>query len=105
MSMFRKEVLDNKKGVETIGQILVTQPLKLRVYMWGLMAAGLGTFLLLTLGSYVPYYPAKGRIVALDGETRLLATRAGVIAQVYVSEGMAVQKGKRLVSVSTDAVD
>ena len=99
--LFREEVLDAQRG-EWMGSVNLATPLSF--VWWTLMAAGLGTaiVLFLTFGHYTHHKTVTGQLLPNSGVLTLSIQMTGTVARTFVNEGQRVAAGEQLVEISSD---
>jgi len=104
LSLFRKEVLDRRTN-RLAGDVSLSVPVSWQAIGYMMLAALLGSFLLLIFSSYSKVETVPGAIVLDRGMAPVLPTRAGVIVEVFAAEGERVSRGAPLVEISAEEYD
>lgn len=102
MSLFRREVMEarSKAGM---GEVIIIQP---RIFIiMTLIAVGLtvAAGALAVFGQFSRKETVIGYLAPQDGVAAIFAQRGGVVSEVLVAEGDAVEAGQILIRVTTDA--
>jgi len=102
MSLFRREVMEarSKAGM---GEVIIIQP---RIFViMTLIAVGLtlAAGALAVFGQFSRKETVIGYLAPQEGVAALYAQRGGVVSEVLVAEGDAVEAGQVLIRVTTDA--
>jgi membrane fusion protein len=100
-SLFRQEVLEHRAR-KLHGEIVLGQSLSSRAIVSALTAIVLAVGLWLGLGSFARIEAARGFLVTETPSAKVVASTAGVVASLSVSEGSPVKKGDRLAIVILD---
>src|SRR3954466_4035164 len=99
--LFRSEVLAERQA-PLLGKILLeprpSQALLVRVSL----ALGVAVLAFLIFGTYARKARLSGVLVPVHGLARIVAPQAGVVTDIFVSEGARVTKGTPLVALSSE---
>jgi membrane fusion protein len=99
--LFRSEVLAERQ-TPLLGKILLeprpSQALLVRVSL----ALGVAVLAFLIFGSYARKARLSGVLVPVHGLARIVAPQAGVVTDIFVSEGAKVKKGTPLIALSSE---
>ena len=99
--LFRAEVLAERQ-TPLLGKILLeprpSQALLVRVSL----ALGVAVLAFLIFGSYARKARLSGVLVPVHGLARVVAPQAGVVTDIFVSEGAKVTKGTPLIALSSE---
>jgi membrane fusion protein len=99
--LFRSEVLAERQ-TPLLGKILLeprpSQALLVRISL----ALGLAVLAFLIFGSYARKARLSGVLVPVHGLARIVAPQAGVVTDIFVSEGASVKKGTPLIALSSE---
>src|SRR3954470_14751147 len=99
--LFRSEVLAERQ-TPLLGKVLLeprpSQSLLVRVSV----ALGVAVLAFLMFGSYARKARLSGVLVPVHGLARIVAPQAGVVTDIFVSEGARVTKGTPLVALSSE---
>jgi membrane fusion protein len=100
-SLFRAEVLAEGQA-QWLGTVLLEPRLAHWMFALFAMAATAAVLSLLFFGSYTRKARINGWLVPEQGVVRSFSPQAGVIKEVFVREGVTVQKGSPVLVVSTE---
>jgi|SRR5947209_970702 len=99
--LFRSEVLLERQ-TPLLGKVLLepraSQALLVRVSA----ALGIAVVAFLIFGSYARKARLSGVLVPIQGLARIVAPQAGVVTDIFVSEGAKVKKGAPLIALSSE---
>src|SRR3954469_24677230 len=99
--LFRSEVLAERQ-TPLLGKILL-EPRASQSLLVGIsIALGLAVVAFLIVGSYARKARLSGVLVPVHGLARIVAPQAGVVTEIFVSEGARVTKGTPLVALSSE---
>ncbi|MDX1587784.1 MAG: HlyD family efflux transporter periplasmic adaptor subunit [Oleiphilaceae bacterium] len=102
-SLFRREALAHQRE-RLWGDILLTQPLSLRVLTGVVAITLIGLVLYLTLGTYTRKETVQGYLSPAEGLVAVHVSQPGTVTQLEVKAGDRVARGTVLARVSTDRV-
>src|SRR3954454_9743730 len=99
--LFRSEVLAERQ-TPLLGKILL-EPRASQSLLVGIsVALGIAVLAFLMFGSYARKARLSGVLVPVHGLARIVAPQAGVVTDIFVSEGARVTKGTPLVALSSE---
>jgi membrane fusion protein len=99
--LFRSEVLDERQ-TPLLGKILL-EPKVSHTFLVGIsVALGAAVVAFMILGSYAKKARISGLLVPTQGTARIFAPQAGVVTDIYVSDGTTVKKGAPLIALSAE---
>lgn len=93
--LFRREVIETRRA-GWLGDIALTQPLRLSVFAAFACIAALAIALYLAFATYTRRSTVVGRLVPSQGLATVLAPAAGVVSDLQVEEGARVTAGQTL---------
>jgi membrane fusion protein len=99
--LFRAEVMAERQ-TQWLGTVLLEPKFTQSIYTWIAVMAGAAVFALLLFGSYTRKAHVNGWLVPQQGLARIVAPQAGVVTRIDVREGMAVDKGAPLLTLSAE---
>lgn len=99
--LFRKEVLDTKRG-DWLGTIELAMPVSYRVLTAGTLLACIVLITVLIVGRYTRHEQVSGQLVPSLGLLTSTAPAAGTVVRTLVHEGELVAKDQALVELSTE---
>ena len=99
--LFRSEVLQERQ-TPLLGKVLL-EPRASQSLLVGIsVALGAAVIAFLILGSYARKARISGVLVPTQGMARIVAPQAGVVTEIFVSEGAAVKMGAPLIALSSE---
>lgn len=99
MPMYREEALKAQKG-HWLGDIVLAQPPRTRVWVALALLAGAGIAALMVEGEYTRRVAVGGQLLPASGVMRVAAPGPGLLTEVKVREGQAVKQGELLGTLS-----
>lgn len=99
--LFRTEVLAERQ-TPLLGKILVEPRPSQALLVRASVALGIAVLAFLVFGSYARKARLSGVLVPVHGLARIVAPQAGVVTDIFVSEGARVTKGTPLVALSSE---
>lgn len=99
--LFRKEVVEERKN-RLHGEVVLKQTVTTKMMVVALVAIIAIAVLWITTGQYARTERALGILVTTQPSAKVVATRAGVITDLRVSEGTRVEKGDVLAVINLD---
>jgi membrane fusion protein len=99
--LFREEVLEARR-TRLEGEIVLTQPLRVRGMVLLLFALIAVTGVWISTGHYARTEIARGILVADESSANIVAMRPGQVTQLLVKEGDLVRPGQRLASIRVE---
>ena len=102
-TFFRREVLIHK-GQSAYGQIILAQPVSLKLLTAISVVVALGVVAYFSWGSYTRKVQVSGVLMPTQGMTKVASPQGGVIAVIKVTEGQAVRQGDVLFEVSAQRI-
>lgn len=100
--LFRQEAVDHQRD-RLFGEVLLIQPLSLRLLTLSLCTFVMAVLLYLYFGTYARKESVQGHLVPNAGVIRVYAPRPGIIRQVLVEEGASVEAGQPLFVINGDS--
>ena len=101
LQLFRAEVLA-ERGTQWLGTVLIVPRKSHRFFTLFALLALTGVLGLIFFAEYTRKARINGWLVPHDGVVRVVAQRAGVVVGLHVTEGAAVRKGDKLVTLSDE---
>jgi len=98
-ALFRHEIMEVRQS-QWLGTVLLEPRVSHRVFAGLAVATALALIALLILGTYTRKERANGWLVPRAGVARVVAPQNGVITELKVSDGQAVQAGAPLLVIS-----
>jgi membrane fusion protein len=99
--LFRPEVLAERQ-TPLLGKILL-EPRASQSLLVGIsVALGIAVLVFLVFGSYARKARLSGVLVPVHGLARVVAPQAGVVSDIFVSEGAQVTRGTPLIALSSE---
>lgn len=100
-TLFRREA-SGAKDQGWLGEVVLQQPLSLRLLSWGLVSAIAALMLFMCLASYTRRVAAAGVLAPDAGLVKVQSPRDGVVTRKLVLEGQQVGAGELLYVVSSE---
>ena len=97
--LFRQQV-QNRRVDRLYGEISLAQPVSLLLTVFLLVAAGAALITFISLAEYSRKETVRGYLVPERGVIKSFPTRSGIIADIHVSEGDAIEKGQPIATLS-----
>jgi membrane fusion protein len=99
--LFRSEVLLERQ-TPLLGKVLLEPRASQAVLVRAAVALGIAVLAFLIFGSYARKARLSGVLVPVQGLARIVAPQAGVVTDIFVSEGAKVKKGAPLIALSSE---
>jgi membrane fusion protein len=99
--LFRSEVLLERQ-TPLLGKVLLEPRASQAVLVRVSVALGIAVLAFLVFGSYARKARLSGVLVPVQGLARIVAPQAGVVTDIFVSEGAKVKKGAPLIALSSE---
>jgi membrane fusion protein len=99
--LFRPEVMAERQ-TQWLGTVLLEPRVSHAMFTTIAVAAGLAVLALLLFGSYTRKAHINGWLVPQQGLARIVAPQFGVVTRIHVREGMTVEKGTPLLTLSAE---
>lgn len=101
LPLFRSEVL-REQQTQWLGTVLLAPRISHSLFAGIAMSAGVAVLALLLLGSYTRKAHVGGWLVSQQGLARISAPQAGVVTKIHAREGMVVEAGMPLITISAE---
>lgn len=102
IDLFRQEVIDERKN-RLHGEVVLKQTVSSKMMVTALIAIILIAAVWVVFGEYARTEQARGILVTTEPSAKILATRAGVITDLKVSEGDRVEKGSIIAIINLES--
>lgn len=102
-NLFRSEVTAAKNS-DWFGQVILLQPLRLRLITWSVLLFTLGTFLFLYYAQYTKRVTVTGVLAPNQGLIKVQSPHNGVVLERRVSEGQQVNVGDVLYVITAESM-
>ena len=99
-ALFRQQALDEQKD-RLFGDVIITQPMSFSLITGGISLIVMLIILILLLGTYARRETVVGYMVPDKGLVKIYAPLQGVLSKQYIQEGQQINKGDRLLTIST----
>ena len=99
--LFRSEVLEERQ-TPLLGKVLLEPKASHSLLVGISVALGLAVLAFLVFGSYARKARLSGVLVPTQGIARIVALQAGVVTDIFVSEGANVKMGTPLIALSSE---
>lgn len=100
-SLFRAEALEVRK-IKWMGQVVLIPPLSFALLTGFAVAMALSVVLFFVWGSYTKRSTIAGQLLSSTGQLKVRVPQYGVVLEKFVQEGQYVEKGTKLLSVSSE---
>ena len=100
VALFRQQALDEQKD-RLFGDVIITQPMSFSLITGGISLIVMLIILILLLGTYARRETVVGYMVPDKGLVKIYAPLQGVLSKQYIQEGQQINKGDRLLTIST----
>jgi len=102
--LFRPEALDFQQHQRQWGEVVLLQPLSLKVMAWFITAVTVLALVFLFMAQYARKETVRGYLTPTAGTAKIFTPRQGTIRTVHVKEGQHVQQGQPLLTIATDQI-
>jgi membrane fusion protein len=102
--LFRPEALDFQQHQRQWGEVVLLQPLSLKVMAWFITAVTVLALVFLFMAQYARKETVRGYLTPTAGTAKIFTPRQGTIRIVHVKEGQHVQQGQPLLTIATDQI-
>jgi membrane fusion protein len=99
--LFRPKAVEAQK-LQWLGEIVMIRPTSFTVLTWMAVAIALVVIGFLFLGSYTKRSTVTGQLVPASGQVKVYVPQPGIVLEKFVHEGQMVQRGQRLLSLSSE---
>jgi membrane fusion protein len=99
--LFRPEVIAERQ-TQWLGTVLLEPRISHSIFTSMALTAGIAVLALLLIGSYTRKAHINGWLVPQQGLARIVAPQVGVVTRIHVREGMTVDKGTPLLTLSAE---
>lgn len=99
--LFRQEVIEERKN-RLHGEVVLKQTVSSKMMVAALIAVILIAVIWVVFGQYARTEQARGILVTTQPSAKIVATRAGVITDLRVTEGSKVEKGDVIAVINLD---
>lgn len=99
--LFRPEVLEERQ-TPLLGKVLLEPKASHSLLVGISVALGVAVLAFLVFGSYARKARLGGVLIPTQGIARIIAPQAGVVTDIFVSEGANVKKGTPLIALSSE---
>jgi membrane fusion protein len=102
--LVRQEAVDFQRTRQQWGDVAALQPLSTKILVWFLIGVVAALVAFALFAGYVRKETAIGYLTPTTGTAKVFATRSGIIRQVHVRDGDAVEEGQPLLTIDTDQI-
>ncbi|OUM37766.1 HlyD family secretion protein [Pseudomonas putida] len=99
--MFRTEALAGR-GLSWLGEIVLIRPVSFSLLTFIAVILGVMVVAFFSYGSYTKRSTVAGQLVPSSGQVKIYAPQYGVVLERFVEEGQNVERGERLISLSSE---
>ena len=103
-TLFREEALAFHQHHRQWGDVVLLQPVSTTLLSWGTVAIVALILLFLCFTQYARKETVPGYLSPAAGTARVMAAQPGIVQNVYIEEGQAVQAGAALLSVEVPQI-
>jgi membrane fusion protein len=103
-SLLRQEAIEFQQHHRQWGQVVLLQPLPIRIMAWSITAAAGLVVVFLLLAQYARKETVIGYLTPTSGTVKIFAPQQGSINAIYVEQGQRVEEAQPLMSVTTSQI-
>ena len=103
-SLFRQEAIEFERQQRQWGEVILLQPLSIKLTVWFIAVAVALVMTVLSLAQYAQKETVVGYLTSTAGAVKVFAPREGTIKTIYVKEGEHIQEGQPLLTIGTDKI-
>src|SRR5512132_213478 len=103
-SLFRQEAIEFERQHRQWGEVILLQPLSIKLTVWFIVVAVALVMTALSLTQYAQKQTVIGYLTSTAGAVKVFAPRQGTIKTIYVEEGEHIQEGQPLLTIATDKI-
>lgn len=103
-SLLRQEAIEFQHHHRQWGQVVLLQPLPIRIMAWSITAAAGLVVVFLLLAQYARKETVIGYLTPTSGTVKIFAPQQGTINAIYVEQGQRVEEAQPLMRVATSQI-
>lgn len=103
-SLFRQEAVEFERQHRQWGEVVLLQPLSIKLTVWFIAVALALVIIGLSLAQYAKKETVVGYLTSTSGSVKVFAPRQGTIKAIYVQEGEQIEEGQPLLTIATDKI-
>src|SRR3954467_1629632 len=103
-SLLRQEAIEFQQHHRQWGQVVLLQPLPIRIMAWSITAAAGLIIVFLLLAQYARKETVIGYLTPASGTVKIFAPQQGTINAIYIEQGQRVEEAQPLMSVTTSQI-
>jgi membrane fusion protein len=100
-SLFRREAIEFQQHQRQWGEVVLLQPLSIKLLVWFLTAAVALIIIFLCVAEYARKETVAGYLTPTAGTAKIFAPRPGTITAIHVDEGQIVEESQPLLTIAT----
>jgi membrane fusion protein len=102
--LFRQEAIEFHRARQQWGDVASLEPPSTKLFVWFLVGSVATLMIFSVFAGYVRKETAVGYLTPTTGTAKVFPPRNGIIREVHVHEGDAVQEGQPLLTIDTDQI-
>jgi membrane fusion protein len=102
--LFREEAIEFQHIARQYGGVVLLQPISSRIFSWTAIVFTALIVAFLLIGQYSRKATVSGYLVPTPATAKVFPLQRGIVTEVHVSEGEAVQKGQPLLTIDTTQI-
>jgi membrane fusion protein len=102
--LLRQEAIEFQQHHRQWGQVVLLQPLPIRIMAWSITAAAGLIIVFLLLAQYARKETVIGYLTPASGTVKIFAPQQGTINAIYIEQGQRVEEAQPLMSVTTSQI-
>src|SRR4051794_10485209 len=103
-SLFRQEAIEFQQHHRQWGQVVLLQPLPVKIMAWSITAAAGLVIVFLLLAQYARKETVIGYLTPTAGTVKIFAPQQGNIDAIYVEQGQRIEEAQPLMSITTSQI-
>jgi membrane fusion protein len=103
-SLLRQEAIEFQHHHRQWGQVVLLQPLPVKIMAWSITAAAGLVIVFLLLAQYARKETVIGYLTPMSGTVKIFAPQQGTIDTIYVEQGQRIEEAQPLMSVTTNQI-
>jgi membrane fusion protein len=103
-SLLRQEAIEFQQHHRQWGQVVLLQPLPVKIMAWSITAAAGLVIVFLLLAQYARKETVIGYLTPTSGTVKIFAPQQGTIDAIYVEQGQHIEEAQPLMSITTSQI-